>query len=429
MSHAVSKTLMSVSSFLGTPQTGDTIPFLYPVFNPWWDLSAHIGHDLRRGVFHGEVDRLPAYRGKLKGIPDEALWRLFVSVSFMVQAYIWGDPGFPKAPRTRLPKGLAVLAYKLGKHFGVRPLLVYATYALYNWRMIDCDKSITPENISMLVHFNERESSVGVSPSEAYIAEDWFVAIHIAIEHEALYALRHMRSAEIARQAGTTEILEYDLRNIRISINRMTGILERMNEWCAPDTYFRHVRPYLSGFTPRLIPSGVVYEGVRAYGGSPQFFDGQTGAQSSIMPALDRFLGIEHTSPQLSDHLGRMLEFHTPRPHRRYVKAWSAKSRHASTSQSFEAIEGRSSAIQNELALLRLAMAEFRAAHYTLAITHIARPAHAMLGVTRPTGTGGSDLIPSLMRHLEETLHPSMRESMSKQFHEAFRELLGRPVL
>ncbi len=391
------------------------------LFAPWITLAKVAPDLLEIGDFHHAVSRLPVFVGSLHSTPDPVLWRVFVSVSFLVQSYIWGDPGFPKKPRNKLPAGLAVLAYRLGHHFGVRPLLVYATYALKNWRRIDPHGQIVAENVTMLEHFNPK------SDPERFAAEDWFVAIHVEIEHEARLLLAGMEAGEDARLGVRLVDLVIWLNNMSSSLERMRNSLSRMNERCTPDVYYQFIRPYLSGFTTSLVPEGVIYEGVKSYQNLPQYFDGQTGAQSSIMPALDRFLCVPHHSRDLSSHLGRMLHYHTPRSHRAYVLAWAKRSRFTDPDLVWKKLEHHS-LVRDALVRLRFAAAMFRREHYILAITHIARPAHRMLGETNPIGTGGSKLIQSLFLHLEETLHPQDRTERMKEFRTYFQELLGRPV-
>jgi hypothetical protein len=109
------------------------------------------------------------------------------------------------------------------------------------------------------------------------------------------------------------------------------------------------------------------------------------------------------------------------------VLAWAKYSRFADSQYTWEKLEAHSS-IRDALVRLRFAAAMFRREHYILAITHIARPAHRMLGELNPIGTGGSKLIQSLFLHLEETLHPLERTERMEEFRSHFHELLGRPV-
>ena len=79
-----------------------------------------------------------------------------------------------------------------------------------------------------------------------------------------------------------------------VVVGAMYTTLRRMPEWCEPFIYHR-VRPYIHGWKNHPdLPEGVIYEGVEAYGGKPQQFRGETGAQSSIVPALDAMLGVGH---------------------------------------------------------------------------------------------------------------------------------------
>jgi hypothetical protein len=67
-------------------------------------------------------------------------------------------------------------------------------------------------------------------------------------------------------------------------------------EKCDPHVYYHRVRLPMSGWkgNPRL-PNGLVYESSCAGdAGAPVELYGETGAQSSIVAAVDAALGIEH---------------------------------------------------------------------------------------------------------------------------------------
>jgi hypothetical protein len=80
----------------------------------------------------------------------------------------------------------------------------------------------------------------------------------------------------------------------------INAIFDRLPERCDPYICFRRVRPYIHGWqdNPALGP-GLIYEGVVETGGEPRAFRGQTGAQSSIVPAMDALLGIRHAQDPL----------------------------------------------------------------------------------------------------------------------------------
>ena len=67
-------------------------------------------------------------------IASEAELRIaMLHYSFMVQAYVWGEPDAPKV----LPACLAVPIWQIGKAIGQPPLLPYSSYTLENWSRFD----------------------------------------------------------------------------------------------------------------------------------------------------------------------------------------------------------------------------------------------------------------------------------------------------
>lgn len=382
-------------------------------FEPWLTLGSELPRHLALGSYTNAVARLPTYTQTLAGVPEAVLWRVLVSVGFCVQAYIWQTT----PPTNVIPAGLAVLFAKLCKKLNVGPAFNYSMYTLRNWKRIDPNGPISVDNLTMIQHFNSEEFP------ERYSAEDWFVAIHIDIEKRAGALINAVMRAEASRHSGNGEALASWLIHASIILLDMRDTINRMNERCLPATYFAHVRPYLSGFV--RVPGGVVLQGVKALDEKPQYSLGQTGAQSSIAPMLDRFLGIDHQSLKLSGHLSDMLMKHTPPKHRAFVCLFDQPSRFKKAETQWENLS-KDARVLSALITIRHAFAEFRKAHYVLAITHIARPA-AKLGDHAPKGTGGTDLIPSLLLHLSDTLHPTERKEVTQRFKEYFRELLGKP--
>ncbi len=95
----------------------------------------------------------------------------------------------------------------------------------------------------------------------------------------------------------------------------MIASFHRMPEGCDSDVYYFKVRPYIFGFNE------VIYEG--AFGNQPQTFRGQTGAQSSIVPALVAALGLQHETTGLTQHLD-IMKAYMPKPHREFVESMHA---------------------------------------------------------------------------------------------------------
>ena len=83
------------------------------------------------------------------------------------------------------------------------------------------------------------------------------------------------------------------LQNVKQAWQNINKTMNRMPEGCDPYIYYHRVRPYIHGWkNNQALPQGLIYEGVEAYGGKPQQFRGETGAQSAIVPTMDALFNI-----------------------------------------------------------------------------------------------------------------------------------------
>ena len=105
------------------------------------------------------------------------------------------------------------------------------------------------------------------------------------------------------------------------ALDGINRTMARMPESCDPYVYYHRVRPYIFGWKNQpALPNGLLYDGVAAYGGKPQQFRGETGAQSSIVPALDALLGVPHANDPLRAYLTEMRQYMPPK-HRAFIEA------------------------------------------------------------------------------------------------------------
>src|SRR3546814_16659987 len=76
-------------------------------------------------------------------------------------------------------------------------------------------------------------------------------------------------------------------------------------------------RPYLNGWHDNpALPQGMVYEGVDRFADRPIAMRGQTGAHSSIVPAMVALFGVSHERDELRTFLEDLHRYRLP-PHRR----------------------------------------------------------------------------------------------------------------
>lgn len=311
--------------------------------------------------------------------PEEQVRTAMVHYSFLVQAYVWGEP----TPPAHLPANLARPMVAVSDRLGQAPLLPYSGYVLDNWARLDKSGPITLENIAMHQNFLGGDD------------ENWFVMVHVAIEAEAGVLLDNAtKLIGIADEAEAERLLV----EMNAAWERIYGHFARMPERCDPYIYFHRVRPYIHGWAnnPALEQGGLVYEGVEKLDGKPQALRGQTGSQSSIVPAMDALFQVGHSDDPLRQFLDE-LHSYRPVPHRRFIEDLAAQT----TLRSF--VEASSSASLKEAfnACLNQS-ARFRTRHLEYAASYINKQMGSNAGNDPDVGTGGTPFMKYLKKHRDE---------------------------
>ena len=303
-------------------------------------------------------------------------------LSFIAHAYIWGD----NKPNESIPSVLADPWVKVANNQGRPPILSYASYCLDNWFLIDPDEAISLENVGLINNFL------------GGVDEDWFVTIHVCIENAAADAMA--ACAEIAMlETDSPENKSIELLNrIVISMKKVNEIFARMPEKCDPYIYYHRVRPFIFGTKDNPdLKNGLIYKG--EFENQPQFFRGETGAQSSIIPSLDGALQITHTKDHLRHYLNEMRDYMPPK-HREFMEVLEKNS------QVKKIIKG-SKKLTNLYNDCLEEIRAFRAMHLEYAGTYIFKQAQIKnpfgRGGSTITGTGGTPFMAYLKKHRDET--------------------------
>ena len=312
---------------------------------------------------------------------DEQARLAMVHYSFMVQSYVWGEPEAPKV----LPKCLAMPMVAIADHLGQQPLLPYSSYVLDNWGRFDADKGITLDNIYMLQHFLGGQD------------EAWFVLVHVAIEAQAGSALALMGPIVDCVKNNDLQGAQKHLEDMAGIWAKINAIFDRMPERCDPYVYFERVRPYIHGWRDNpALPHGIIYEGTR-FGSKAQAFRGQTGSQSSIVPAMDALLGIGHAADPLKEYLDQ-LHIYRPTEHRRFIDDVRAQSR----LRNFVENAGHKG-LANAYNANVQAISDFRTRHLEYAASYINKQGKSAAGNDTDVGTGGTPFMKYLKKHRDET--------------------------
>ena len=316
-----------------------------------------------------------------KDAPEEEVRTAMVHYSFLVQAYVWGEATPPNHLPANLSRPMCALADRLGQ----APLLPYSGYVLDNWYRLDKAGPITLDNIAMYQNFYGGAD------------ENWFVLVHVAIEAEAGVLLDNAaRLVAVARHGDAVEATRL-LREMDAAWERIYGHFARMPEQCDPYIYFNRVRPYIHGWANNpALEGGLIYEGMDRYEGKPQALRGQTGSQSSIVPAMDALFQVGHSDDPLRQFLD---ELHSYRPveHRRFIEDLAAQS----TLRTF--VSGSDdAALKAAFNACLEQSARFRTRHLEYAASYINKQAGSIAGNDPDVGTGGTPFMKYLKKHRDE---------------------------
>ena len=304
-----------------------------------------------------------------------------VHLSFIAHAYIWGG----KKPSKLLPEVVAKPWVEVSNILGRPPILSYASYCLDNWYRIDKKQEISLENVALITNFL------------GGVDEDWFVTIHVCIEHVAKEAIT--AAYEISKlKSNKDNKLDDGLRRIIMSLREVNSIFSRMPEKCDPYVYYHRVRPFIFGTKDNPdLKKGLIYE--NQFKNKPQFFRGETGAQSSIMPFLDGALGIYHTKDHLRHYLNEMRDYMPPE-HRKIIEEVESISSAKELIDSSKSLKIKYNKCLEEIRRFRSLHLEF-AASYIHKQSQIKNPFGT--GGSTIKGTGGTPFMKYLKKHRDET--------------------------
>ena len=303
-------------------------------------------------------------------------------LSFIAHAYIWGG----KSPQRILPEVISKPWVKLSKYLGRPPILSYASYCLDNWYKINKDEPISLDNVALINNFL------------GGVDEDWFVTIHVCIEDAASDAIDSACELSFLNEKNKTKDFSKHLSRIRDSLKKVNYIFAKMPEKCDPYIYYHRVRPYIFGTknNPDL-KQGLIYE--NQFNNKPQFYRGETGAQSSIIPLLDGALGITHTNDNLRHYLNEMRDYMPPK-HRKLIEDVEQRSQ-------VKNLITKSKKLIKEYNQCLDEIHKFRSQHLEYAATYIHKQAQIVnpfgSGGSTIRGTGGTPFMKYLKKHRDET--------------------------
>ncbi|XP_069872220.1 indoleamine 2,3-dioxygenase 2 isoform X4 [Dipodomys merriami] len=334
----------------------------------------------------------------LKGYKEQRLAHLVLSAITM--GYVWQEG--ETQPKEVLPRNLALPFVEVSRTLGLPPILVHADLVLTNWTKRNSEgRPMEISNLETIISFPGDQSLKG------------FVLVTVLVEKAAAPGIKALAQAVNALLQSNQDALIHALQQLRLSILDITRALGQMHDYVDPDIFYAVIRIFLSGWQDNpAMPSGLIYEGIST---KPLKYSGGSAAQSSVLHALDEFLGIRH-SKESAAFLYRMRDYMPP-SHKAFIeKIHSVPSlrEHVMSSGLDQCLTSYNQCLK--------ALAELRSYHIAMVTKYLIiaaskarskRPAHlpgppqALEG----RGTGGTAVLSFLKsvrdKTLEAMLHPS----------------------
>lgn len=380
---------LDISNYDVTPERGFLASFdpetisLPDILQTPRDVAMSLPHLIPSGRVRKHLEALPLVdMTEFCADASDAQKRMaMVHYSFMVQTYVWGEEPAP----TSIPVCLAAPIWRLAEAIGQQPLLPYSGYVLDNWGRLDRNGPIDLSNTYM------------IQPFIAGQDEAWFVLIHVAIEARAGAMLAEIPTLIDAVTNQDDAKLESLLTLMAQTWDEVNAIFDRMPERCDPYIYFHRVRPWIHGWKDNpALGDGLIYEGVPETKGAPQSFRGQTGSQSSIVPAMDACFGIGHAGDPLRTYLDE-LHIYRPPAHRKFIDDIRAASNLRPYLE-----KSTNTALKEHYNECVRKIARFRTKHLEYAASYINKQSKGDAGNDTDVGTGGTPFMKYLKKHRDE---------------------------
>ncbi|KAJ3793789.1 Indoleamine 2,3-dioxygenase [Lentinula aff. detonsa] len=227
---------------------------------------------------------------------------------FYIHTYPLHTPSIPIPPPLTLP--LLQISHELQ----LPPVLTYSDDVLYNWGLVTPEGGVGKDNLRVLTSFTG-------TPSESH-----FYLTSARIELIGVRALEVMQSMLDELFVGD-EIAVRRITRYLCELGEVIGEMERelrgMREGCDPKVFFEEIRPWFRGFDSIHPQRPWVFQGIDGIGLDappnplPTHLSGPSAGQSSLIHALDIFLGVRHAEGE--EEVLRKMRAYMPRHHRRFL--------------------------------------------------------------------------------------------------------------
>ncbi|KAG6879785.1 hypothetical protein C0992_011583 [Termitomyces sp. T32_za158] len=375
---------------------------------PWeaWEIfldvaiAARLQLGDKSGITETEKAASESWRANVRRMPllsitelqssPTLLRRAHLVLTYIMHFYIHSLP--PDAPII-IPRTLALPVLRVSANLDMPPLLTYADTVLYN-----CMYRYTSTGAPSIGDLRIKTMFSSLMDEEEF----YLCSARIELRGGDVLKLMRVTMDEVfaGNQTAARRITGYML-SMADTIKELKALLMDVRRECRPEVYYNEIRPWLRGEDSASNVREWVFEGIEEDISlkTPLELSGPSAGQSSLIHALDVFLGINHQSSSSGKRsfMARMQTY-MPRNHRLFLDRLASSPR---TLRAF-VMASRDDYLHQAYNLAVLALKEFRDAHMIIATLYILGPARraAKLAETmnqrdgQPLlGTGGTDLV------------------------------------
>ncbi|KAG6864593.1 hypothetical protein C0991_008445 [Blastosporella zonata] len=394
-----------------------------------WELWEHTLDEARRlGLKLGdtpelsedEVQKSESWRSHVRDLhtlpiddlktSEVDLRRAHHVLGWILHFYIHSLP--PDAPVV-IPPPLTLPLLQVSAQLQLPPVLTYSDDVLYNWELKSPQKHY--ETAPALDNLRCQTLFTGTTDEEEF----YLSSARIELAGVAALDLMQIIMDEVfvGDDIAIRRITQY-LLSLSKTIHRLRALLLAVRDGCHPDVFYHQIRPWFRGVDSDPKKRPWVFAGIEADPTlqEPTELSGPSAGQSSLVHALDIFLGVDQyshsgsltgsaTATAKKAFLDRM-QLYMPRHHRTFLNHLSANRRPlreiVAQSNNAGLLEAYNTAV--------LAVKEFRDAHMIIVALYIIGPSRKpapSISVTavRPDiikdygddaplkGTGGTELV------------------------------------
>ncbi|EMD31468.1 hypothetical protein CERSUDRAFT_119688 [Gelatoporia subvermispora B] len=415
-------------------------------------LTSNLQVASKDGLTDDDAARAERWRARVRELPilsteglsasEFLLRRAHHVLAWVMHFYVHTIP--LSAPEIRIPPPVTLPLLQVSSQLQLPPVLTYSDDVLYNWafRVPPPPDSFRPpvpalDNLRCLTLFTGTRD------------EEEFYLSSARIELRGVHALGLMRAMMDEAFIGDATALRritallHDLARV---IGELTRILGAVREGCDPRVFYDEIRPWFKGADSDPQKRRWVFEGMERDPALkyPPELSGPSAGQSSLIHALDVFLGVDrysHTnfplaragtkppaaapapepappppastasfssapSAPATPFLVRMQSY-MPRHHRAFLRHLSSSPRPLRT-----LVENSDNApLREAYNAALIALKEFRDMHVKIVALYILSPSRRAAGPAGSTvGTGGTDAFKFVQGVRDQTAGALLRE-------------------